>query len=99
MEREKMRQTLREALGGSRKIRITFKKEAIPEIPYLLGMLKSGIIKIDTMDEITLRAVINSKKWDGDANRTLTATLTDQFDEDWFVGRMERALESISVAK
>jgi len=90
-------QAVRTALGGSRKVKITFKREATIEVNYLLVMARSGIIQLNNGDEMTFMAVSQSKDWGGDRNRTTTLTLTDQFDENWFVGRMDHALEKIEA--
>ncbi|NQT50149.1 hypothetical protein HQ571_05630 [Candidatus Kuenenbacteria bacterium] len=93
--RQKIIDTVREALAGSRKVKITFKMTATGDINYLLGMSEAGIIILNPSDEMVMMAVSRSGDWDGDANRSLEVTLSYKFDEDWFVGRMYRALEKI----
>ncbi len=93
-------QAVRAALAGSRKVEITFKREAKTEVAYLLGMERSGIIKLDGNngnDKVNLMCVPGSGDWGHDSIRTTTLTLTDQFDENWFVSRLERALEKIEA--
>ena len=93
-------QAVQVALGGSRKVKITFRREAKTEVAYLLGMERSGIIKLDGNngnDKMNLMCVPASGDWGHDSVRTTTLTLTDQFDESWFVDRLERALEKIEV--
>lgn len=89
--------TIQAALRGSRKIRMTFKQRSISDIAYLLAM-NGKIIKLSTGDEMALLAVRMTNDWGADRNRTITITLTDNFDENWFVGRMERAVDKIVVA-
>jgi len=90
-------QAVRVALVGSHKVKVTFRREAIFEVSYLLGMAKSGIVQLNNGTETTLRVVAQSRDWGDDQNRTATVTLMNQFDEDWFVERMYRALEKIEA--
>ncbi|NQV13229.1 MAG: hypothetical protein HQ530_02910 [Parcubacteria group bacterium] len=96
--REQIEKAVQTALQGSRKVKITFKQEAIGDINYLLGMAQGNIVSLGSGVDALLMAIIQTHNWDNDQNRTLTITLTDTFDEDWFVGRMHPALESIEVA-
>ena len=95
---ENITQVVKDAQAGSRKVRCTFKQDAYSDISYLLGMDRSGIIALKTGDRMVMMAVMGSGNWEHDENRTLEVTLTDDFDSDWFVGRMRRALEQIEVA-
>lgn len=92
--------TVQEALNGSRKVRITFKPSAEKaDVTYLLGMKRNGIIAFQNpMDEAVMMAVAQSGDWEHDDNLTLTITLTETFDADWFIGRMRRCLENIEIA-
>lgn len=93
-------EAVRMALGGSRKVKIAFKREATREVAYLLGMEHSGIIELDGNngnDKINLMCVPGSGDWGDDSIRTTTVTLTDRFDEKWFVDRLDRALEKIEA--
>jgi len=93
-------ETVKAALKGSRKLRITFKKGAeSADVNYLLGMERGGIIAFQNpMDKMVMMAVAQSGDWDGDQNRTTVLTLTDSFDAEWFIGRMRRPLESYAAA-
>ena len=96
--KQEIRQALQIALAGSRKIKIVFKKEAIGgEVAYLLGMMNAGIINLDIRDAMNLSVTNASRKWVPDNNRAVVVMLTDQFDENWFVERMYRALEKIEI--
>lgn len=93
---------LRAAQQGSRKVRVTFNKGAISELVYLRGMINSNIISIDLSDWAVLLAVMESRDWEYDDNRTTTITLTPGYDdggEDWFFGRMRRAIEKIELSR
>lgn len=90
---------VQEAKNGSHKVRITFEKSAEKtDVYYLLGMKRNGIIAFQNpMDEAVMMAVAQSGDWEHDDNRTLTLTLTETFDAEWFIGRMRRCLENIEV--
>ncbi|GBE16720.1 hypothetical protein BMS3Abin15_00542 [bacterium BMS3Abin15] len=90
---------IQEALAGSRKLKITFKDGTVSYLAYLRGMQRGGIIGISDDDNLIIDAIMDSKKWGRDENRTLTVTLKDSFDSAWFTGRMERALERIEAVK
>lgn len=85
---------INKAQVGSKNLKITFKQACIGDIQYLISMHQSGIIKIENDDLIILEAVRESGKWGHNANRMLTISLTDKFDQSWFADRMKRALEN-----
>jgi len=94
---ENISEVVKAAESGSRKVNITFKQDAQSDINYLLGMDRSKIITMKAGDRLTLMAVTQSGSWERDENRTLEVTFTEEFDSDWFIGRMRRALEKIEV--
>jgi len=89
-----MREAIKQALAGERKLRITFKEQAMVDLNYLFGMENSGIVIVDPSDKVVLDTVLATGDWEFDANRTMTVTLTETFDESWFLDRMERSVES-----
>jgi hypothetical protein len=93
-----IKEAVQKALQGSRKVKITFRRDALSEVSYLLGMKNSGIISLNIGDEHVLALALRTLDWGVDSNRTLIVTLTGKFDEDWFTGRMRRALEKIEAA-
>ena len=95
---ENITQVVKAAQDGSRKVRVTFKQDAYGDISYLLGMDRSRIITMKAGDRMTLMAVMGSGSWERDENRTLEVTFTDEFDAEWFISRMRRALDKIEVA-
>lgn len=97
--RAKITQAVQEALKGSRKVKITFKRNAISDINYLLGMANSGIISLNNADAQVLAIVVRTRNWSVDSNRIVLVTLTAKFDEQWFVQRLWRALEKIETVK
>ena len=95
--RAQIKEAVKTACTGARKVRITFKRSATGDINYLLGMKRAGIVEFAHGDEVVLMAVEMSGDWEHDENRVLVVTLTDTFDDEWFVGRMWRALDAIEV--
>ena len=87
------------ALKGSRKVKITFRRECVRDIPYLLGMIKAKVVEVDSATEMNLRAVLGSYNWGDDSNRTVTVVLAAGFDESWFASRLYRALENIEAVQ
>ena len=87
-------QEIQNALAGSRKMTIVFKKECVADVMYLCGMERAGVVCINNADAITLTAIMQSRSWGSDANRKITITLGAKFDSAFFLGRMKRALES-----
>lgn len=90
-------QALNQASKGTRKIRITFKEEATICTDYLSEMSRRGSISLNNGVEKILMAVAQTGSWEGIYNRTILVTLTDKFDQNWFVNRMHRALNKIEV--
>jgi|APSaa5957512622_1039677.scaffolds.fasta_scaffold11997_3 hypothetical protein len=97
MIRDQILTATQTAIKGSRKVRITFIPEGIGYVSYLqvfatnLGMIELG------EDELIILAIVASQQWDGDNNRTVTITLTDEFDITQFANRFQHALEKIEV--
>lgn len=92
---------LEEALKGKKQVKVTFKKEAIPDLQYLSGMIGGGYVSLSADDQKILGIVRFTNDWGRDHNRTMVITLTDHFDQDFFVGRMSRrnVLEKIEAIK
>lgn len=96
--REQITSAIRRALQGTRKARVTFKREAgVLDIASLLFMADGGSISLTEGGYMVLLAVVLSGKWCGDRNRTYEVTLTSKFDENLFVSKMSTALEKIEV--
>lgn len=87
------------APGGSRKVRVTFKREETFAPTYLQAMAMQGVIKLENgyADLALIVAIRQSENWERDENRIFTVTLTDKYDENFFVGRMQRPLENIEA--
>lgn len=96
--REQITSAIRRALQGTRKARVTFKREAgVLATASLLHMVDGGSISLTESGYMVLFAVVLSGKWCGDRNRTYEVTLTSTFDENRFVNKMSSALEKIEV--
>ena len=79
-------------------IKIHFTAESIGDVAYLAGMLKSGIFT--SPDEIVLAAIMMSGDWGNNANRYITLTITNTFENggfDWFKGRMDRRIDKLEI--
>ena len=101
---ELIRIAVRTALqNGSRKVRVTWKQDAIRDLSYLLGMKNSGIIDMTPTQHVVVLAVMEDNDWGGAENRTMVIELTDKFNdkshEDWFISRLRRAIEKIAYGQ
>lgn len=95
---EKVQVIISDALRGSRKLKITFRRDADRgDINYLLGMINQGGVTIPAGDKMALMAVSMSGDWGANRNRQTVVTLTEVFDCDWFEGRLLRALERVEL--
>jgi hypothetical protein len=92
----KIMEAIRNALEGSRKVKITFKQEATFDLNYLLEMGRVGIISVEG-DKLLLMSIAHCGHWESNSNRTVVITLTEKFDPNWFINRMHKCLESIEV--
>lgn len=95
--KEKWKKTLPTLTPGA-KLRLTFKRDAVQDVMYLVGMV-DRIVKVGRMDYAVLLAVMQSRSWDDDSNRVVVVKLLPAFWEksDWFEGRLLQALEKIEV--
>lgn len=82
---------------ASRKVEMTFKIDAIGDLPCLLRMLQLERPKIQ-MSFATyarLTEVIMRDKWEFDDDRTFQIMLAKNFDCDYFVKRLSHVIKSI----
>jgi len=101
----KIEQTLKEAVAGSLKVAVTFKKEAdLAAIACLLGMDRNGLISISSDSRMILWGMMQSdNRWgDGkDSNRRVEFSIIkiNCFDTDieWLKEELEPSLEMIEV--
>lgn len=95
---DKIREAVKAArANGSNRIKITFGKDNTDDVYYLIGMANHGIVKISDMDRLTLMAVHASQCWEQDRNRTLFVGIGEKYEDEWFVGRMARALVAVEA--
>lgn len=94
---EEIRTAVRLAMSGSHKLRLVFKPEAFKGIGCLLGMGLMRCIVLNFGDETRLLAITQSNHWPENGHRSICITLTDRFSAEWFVARMEDALEEIEA--
>lgn len=89
-----LRTAMNLAVAQGKDVSLTFKTSAIAEVSYLIAMNNAAGVVLNNGDLLTLMAVNASGDWDGDHNRTVTITPSKDYNENWFLGRMGRALES-----
>lgn len=46
---------------------------------------------------VMIMAIVQSRYWDGDDNRTFIVTIPEGFDPDWFVKRLCNGLEKVEI--
>jgi len=80
------------------KLRLTFQRDAVQDVMYLVGMV-DRIVRVDRTTHAALLAIMQSQSWDRDFNRVVVVeplpTFWDQL--GWFEGRLLRALEKSEV--
>lgn len=101
MERQ-IAEAVQKAKNGSRELKITYKADRMErEVPFLLGMAKLGYISLPTSNVFHIKcagAPEPALNWQGEHKRSLVITLTDNFNEKYFVKAVRDALEKIEVA-
>ena len=104
--REQILRVVREALKGSRRVRITFDRKAKNEaeqdleffsIMSLIAMDDAGI-SLSNNDKNTLRMFTRFGCWQNDKEHIMVITLTDEFEEERFVNKMHHVLKNIEIA-
>lgn len=104
MDMQLLAETAAKAQPGTQ-FRLVFRREGITELAYLQGMLNGGILTIRPdypLDQAVIMAVVSSKIWGHDANRTVYVIATETFAEHaeaWFAGRLHRGLESCEIVE
>ena len=85
------------AVGVGNRIKITYKDNAIPTLPYLIGMYNAGLFTLEDPGLSLLYAIVRSQKWDREQNKTFLLVITESFDLEWFVDRLHWDVESVEV--
>ena len=97
---ERVLQVIQESRLGSGKVYVTFKPEAMAEVyKDLLTLERRSIISFDK-DEwkvLSLKFSMKTGDWESRQSRTITITLGNKFDVDWFVSLLHKPLEDIEV--
>jgi hypothetical protein len=97
MNHKKVIEALTTAQSGSKKVRIRFIREATDGAYYLLQMGRAGSVEMDGFIPAILMAVVASRDWENDDNRTVEVTITDKFQPDKFRPVMADFIEAIEV--
>ncbi|OHB21266.1 MAG: hypothetical protein A2939_04030 [Parcubacteria group bacterium RIFCSPLOWO2_01_FULL_48_18] len=86
------------ALTPDAKLRLTFQKDTVQDVMYLVGMV-GRIVKVERMTHAVLLAIMQSQSWGCDSNRVVVVELLPKFWKqlEWFGGRLLQALEKIEV--
>lgn len=98
MSMEQMEGVIRAATTGS-KLRLVFKRGEIADVMYLVNAVRGDMVKVDKMTEATLVAIMQSKDWGGDSNRTVQMEVLPAFSAEYFRGRLLRRIEKIEAVK
>lgn len=97
--RDKLILAIKEAFGGSRKIRVVFKQTSLNRIGFLSTMRDHGMIQINMDDLSLLIRTSHNILWNNILYRSIEFTLTDKFDRGWFIDMMGSSFESVEVIK
>ena|SRR5688572_4411157 len=76
---------------------VRFKPEAREELAYVRAMNSAGVLVISDLSY--LEAVRLTGDWEGDAGRTQHLPVGENWDREFFEGRMRRIIESLSVQR
>jgi hypothetical protein len=79
--------------GGSR----YFIDDSMVATLSYFGLMAGQNLIIDEMSLFLVRAVVQSKYWDSDQNRTFTVTIPEEFDRGWFEKRLCDGLEKVEI--
>lgn len=90
-----LKKILQAVLQGKYQIELTLKRDAVGDIPDMLNMALSRFIKLSIQDFIVLLTVAETRKWEDDADRSITISFSSEFDKEFFINRMRHAFENI----
>jgi hypothetical protein len=88
---------MRAAVGGSRKILITFKQDSRRGVLLLVGMIRQEQITVSEQDQAEIIGVMCAYRWREDSKRRITVNFTLKFRHGLFLERMSDYLEAIEV--
>ena len=92
---ENMSEVLDKALNGSKKVRVTFKRDAINGVRGLWQLRNEHMITISGFAEANLSAAVTNQAWSSDIDRSVLVTFTPTFDKYGFMETMGSVLEKI----
>lgn len=96
----KIETAVREAVrNGSRKLRITYKRDAIHGLYALMAMVNAGMLIVSSGASAVALAVIAAGDWEHDDNRSFTVELTEKFRESTFIAPMSLYLDKIAFVR
>ena len=81
----------------SRKMKITFKPDAVAAVKIICGKNQAGIVRIIEPSAQTLTKIMGEKKWLTNGNRTMTVLQDVRFSDQEFAKFSDLYLESVSV--
>ena len=87
-----LRLVFKPSAGGKQEIDIK-----MAGILSYFGLMNNRILGINEVDVLTLAAVVESKNWDTDLNRTFIVSVLPGFDQDWFIKRLCEGLETVEI--
>lgn len=85
--------------SGSRKLRITYRRDAVQGLYALMAMVNAGMLIMSSGDSAVAFAVVTTGDWEHDENRSFTVELTEKFQESTFITPMSLYLEKIAYAR
>ena len=81
----------------SRKMKITFKPDAVAAVKIICGKNQAGIVRIIEPSAQTLTKIMGEKKWLNDGNRTMEVKEGVGFNDQKFAEFANLYLENVSV--
>ena len=61
------------------------------------GLMAGQNLIIGETDVMLVLAIVQSRDWGSDQNRTLTVAIPEGFDRDWFEKRLREGLEKVEI--
>lgn len=80
-------------------VEIQFKEADLQDLNYLWGMDNNGFLTICSEDNDVMHKVLSDGKWGDPVNRIFQLIANDNWDLQWFKGRLAKRLESVIIVK
>ena len=98
--KQKIQTAVKEAIkNGTRKLLITYKRDAIQGLHALTALVNAGMLTMSSGDWAVALSVIMTRDWEHDENRSFTVMLTEKFQDETFIAPMALYLEKIAYAR